>query len=57
MNCGPINNSKSKAVLSFEPTPIERAIQETVDFFADADKFTTQKKKVEKKIKKAIEVK
>lgn len=57
VNCGPVNNAKSKALLEFQPTKLETAIQETVDFFKSANVFVGQKKKVDKKVKKATEVK
>ena len=44
-------------LLGFKPTKIEDAILETVNFFKTADKFTSHRKKVDKKVKKASEVK
>jgi hypothetical protein len=52
VDCGPINNSKAKQVLGFTPTPLEGAIQETVDFFLNARKFAIEKNKMKRKLEK-----
>ena len=57
VDCGPINNSKAKSLLGFQPSKIENAITKTVDFFSTADKYSVEYKKVTAKVSKAFKIK
>lgn len=57
VECGPISNQKAKKILKFKPSKIDEAIKKTVDFFKNAEMYTTESKKAMKKVNKAILIK
>ena len=57
VECGPINNLKSKQILGFKPTNVYEAIKKTCQFFKTAEGFTNENKKATKKVNKAVKLK